>query len=191
VLSAEHRESLVARARAELSLRLARARGEKIEWAGKPLFHEGWPIFSSKGRIVLGLDCRLRGGPVRTRLVARPSALIELGDYVGIGFGSEITAAQLVRVGDYTRIGPLVSIYDTSFHPVDEGEEVKTAPVEIGKNVWIGRQAMIFAGVSIGDHSVVASGAVVTHSIPPRTVVAGNPAKVVREVNASEDWRRD
>ena len=191
MLSAEHRESLVARARAELSLRLARARGEKIEWAGKPLFHEGWPIFSAKGSIVLGLDSRLRGGPVRTRLVARPEARIELGDYVGMGFGSEITAAQLVRIGDHTRIGPMVTIYDTSFHPVDEGEEIKAAPVEIGNNVWIGRQAMVFAGVSIGDHSVVASGAVVTRDIPPRTVVAGNPAKVVREVRASDGWWRD
>jgi acetyltransferase-like isoleucine patch superfamily enzyme len=190
VLSAEHRESLVARARAELSLRLARLRREKIEWAGKPLFHEGWPIFDAKGKIVLGIDTRLRGGPVRIQLVARPSARIELGDYVGMGFGSEITAAHLVTIGDHTRIGPMVTIYDTSFHSVDEGEEVKSGPVKIGRNVWIGRQAMIFAGVSIGDHSVVASGAVVTRDVPPRTVVAGNPAKVVREVIASDGWSR-
>ncbi len=114
-----------------------------------------------------------------------------LGDYVGINFGSEITAECLVTVGDRTRIGPFVTIYDTSFHAVNEGEETKIAAVEIGSNVWIGRQAMILPGVTIGDHSVVASGAVVTRDVPPRTLVAGNPARVVGEVRAADDWWRE
>jgi acetyltransferase-like isoleucine patch superfamily enzyme len=57
---------------------------------------------------------------------------------------------------------------------------LKTAPVKIGDNVWIGMNAVILKGVTIGDNSVVAAGAVVTKSIAPNTIVAGNPAVVVK-----------
>ena len=58
--------------------------------------------------------------------------------------------------------------------------KLKTAPVKIGDNVWIGMNAVILKGVIIGDNSVVAAGAVVTKSIAPNTIVAGNPAIVVK-----------
>ena len=57
---------------------------------------------------------------------------------------------------------------------------MKTAPVKIGDNVWIGMGAVILKGVTIGDNSVVAAGAIVTKSIPANTIVAGNPAEVVK-----------
>jgi acetyltransferase-like isoleucine patch superfamily enzyme len=60
----------------------------------------------------------------------------------------------------------------------------------LGDNVWIGRAAIVLPGVTIGDHSMVAAGSVVTKDVPPRVVVAGNPAKVVREITASDEWRR-
>jgi len=59
--------------------------------------------------------------------------------------------------------------------------KLKTAPVKIGDNVWIGMGAVILKGVTIGDNSVVAAGAIVTKSIPPNTIVAGNPALVVKK----------
>jgi acetyltransferase-like isoleucine patch superfamily enzyme len=132
----------------------------------------------------------MRSGPVRTRLNTGPNGRIEFGVNAGTGYGVEIFSETLVKVGDHASISAFVTIYDTSFHSVDEGEEVRTAPVEIGKNVWIGRQATILPGVKIGDHSVVASGAVVSREVPPRTVVAGNPAKPIRDVTASDDWKR-
>ncbi len=55
-------------------------------------------------------------------------------------------------------------------------------PVTIGKNVWIGDHATILPGVTIGDGAVVAAGAVVTKDVPPRTVVAGVPAKIIRTI---------
>jgi acetyltransferase-like isoleucine patch superfamily enzyme len=188
--SSERRAALVARARAEAALRLARARGQDIEWSGGPLFYEGWPIFRAEGRISLGDDCRLRGGPVRTRLITRPEGRIVFGDRVGVNFGSEITSECLVTIGDDTALGPYVTIYDTSFHAVSEGEDVKSAPVAIQSNVWVGRQVLILPGVTIGDHSVVASYSVVSRDVPARTLVAGNPARPVREVSASDGWRR-
>jgi acetyltransferase-like isoleucine patch superfamily enzyme len=58
--------------------------------------------------------------------------------------------------------------------------KLKTAPVKIGDNVWIGMNAVILKGVTIGDNSIVAAGAVVTKSVPANTIVAGNPAAVVK-----------
>jgi acetyltransferase-like isoleucine patch superfamily enzyme len=164
--------------------------GHDLRWTGKLYFYEGWPILRAKGPIVMGRDCRMRGGTVRSRLTTGPDGRIELGINVGIGYGAEIFAEKLVRIGDRASISAHVTIYDTSFHPVDEGEEVRTAPVEIGRNVWIGRQVIILPGVTIGEHSVVASGSVVSREVPPRTLVAGNPAKPVREVTASDGWQR-
>ena len=127
---------------------------------------------------------------MRTRLITRAGGRIELGDRVGINFGTEICAEHLVKIGDDVAIGPHTAIYDTNFHPVGEDDEVTFGPVEIGSNAWIGRQALILPGVTIGDHSVVASGAIVVRDVPPRTLVAGNPAQVVREIVAGEGWRR-
>lgn len=191
MLSPEKRAALAARARAELGLRLARARGREIEWSGKPLFLEGCrPIFRTDGPIDLGAHCRLRGGPTRTRFITRGGGRIEIGDGVGMNYGCEITAEHLVKVGAATGFGPLVVIFDTSFHPLGEGEEVKSGPVVIGSNVWVGRHALILPGVTVGDHSVIAAGSVVARDVPPRTVVAGNPAKPLREIQAADDWRR-
>ena len=189
-LSPERRISLVARVRAELGLRFARVRGRQIRWSGKPVFYEGWPILRTDGPIVLGLNCRLRGGPVRTRLITRAGGQIVLGERVGINFGTEICAEHLIRIGDDVAIGPMTTIYDTNFHPLGEGDEIRSGPVEIDANVWIGRQALILPGVKIGVHSVVASGAVVTRDVPPRVLVAGNPARVVREISAADGWHR-
>jgi acetyltransferase-like isoleucine patch superfamily enzyme len=191
VLSPEKRTALAARAWAELGLRLARARRREIEWSGKPLFWEACrPIFRTDGPIDLGADCRLRGGPTRTRFITRGGGRIELGDGVGMNYGCEITAEHLVKIGDATGFGPLVVIFDSSFHPLGEGEEVKSGPVVIGANVWVGRHALILPGVTVGDHAVIAAGSVVARDVPPRTVVAGNPAKPLREIQAADDWRR-
>ena len=192
-LSPEHRTALAGRARAELGLRLARARGGELSWRGKPFFNEGresWPIFQIDGPIDLGSNCRFRGGPVHTRIITRSGGRIEFGDAVGINFGVEILAEHLITVGDGAAISPHVTIFDTNFHPLSEGDEIKGGPVAIGANAWIGRQALILPGVTIGDHSVVASGAVVTHDVPPRMLVAGNPARAVREIKATDGWRR-
>jgi maltose O-acetyltransferase len=62
--------------------------------------------------------------------------------------------------------------------------------VHIGDNVWIGRSAIILPGVTIGDNAVVAAGAVVTKDVPDATLVAGNPARVVRTLVVDDGWRR-
>jgi maltose O-acetyltransferase len=84
----------------------------------------------------------------------------------------------------------MVLIMDSDHHEISpenrwlsSGEIV---PIIIGNNVWLGSRSIILKGVTIGDHSVVGAGAVVTKSVPPKTIVAGNPAKVVRDLEHAE-----
>jgi acetyltransferase-like isoleucine patch superfamily enzyme len=67
---------------------------------------------------------------------------------------------------------------------------VRVAPTRLGNNVWIGRGAIVVPGVTIGDHSVVGAGSVVTHDVPPLTLVAGNPARPIRTLSSHAGWRR-
>ncbi|CAM4033642.1 sugar O-acetyltransferase [Shewanella aquimarina] len=90
-----------------------------------------------------------------------------------------------ITIGRQTMIGPNVQCY-TANHPLDserrcEGWEQAEA-ILIGERVWIGGGAIILPGVTIGDEAVVAAGAVVTKDVPPKTLVGGNPARVIRYI---------
>lgn len=108
---------------------------------------------------------------------------IRFGKNVFINFGCTILDCTHVEIGDNVLIGPRVQIY-TATHPLQpqkrlEGKESAKA-VTIGKNVWLGGACVILPGVWIGDNAVIGAGAVVTRDVPENTVVAGNPAKVIR-----------
>jgi acetyltransferase-like isoleucine patch superfamily enzyme len=88
-----------------------------------------------------------------------------------------------VTIGANVRIAPYTIILDSDFHDViDHFSEGRSAPVVIEDNVWIATRATILKGVRIGRNSVVAAGAVVTHDVPPNTIVAGVPARVIRAI---------
>ncbi|UXU87616.1 sugar O-acetyltransferase [Burkholderia sp. S-53] len=89
-----------------------------------------------------------------------------------------------LEIGDDVMIGPNVSLI-TSGHPVEPSRRrdfVVAKPITIERNVWIGAGATIIGGVTVGENSVVAAGAVVTRDIPPNTLVGGNPATVIRSI---------
>ncbi len=108
---------------------------------------------------------------------------IHLGSNVFFNFNCVILDCARVDIGDGTQIGPYVQIY-TATHPIDPtaraGGKEFAAPISIGKNVWIGGNAVILPGIKIGDNSVIAAGAVVTRDVPPNCVFAGSPAKLIR-----------
>ncbi len=118
-----------------------------------------------------------------------PDARIILGDDVGIS-GGTICAAVSVTIGHGTMLGANVTVADTDFHPVEHAAR-RYAPmphpqpedaVAIGNNVFIGTGAIILKGTTIGDNSVVGAGAIVKGTFEAGSILAGNPARVVRQV---------
>jgi len=114
---------------------------------------------------------------------------IEIGENFYSNYNLIILDCAKVLIGDNVMIGPNVSIY-TAGHPVhyeirNQGYEY-AFPVSIGNNVWIGGNAVINPGVTIGDNSVVGSGSVVTKDIPGNVIAAGNPCKVLRGINEED-----
>ncbi len=143
---------------------------------------ESVTLLSSCGSNAVGLNHR-----VIIRTIARGSK-IRVGNRVGIS-GAAIVARVGIDIGDEVMIGANAKIIDTDFHPLDaeeriamREEQIQSAPIRIGRRAWIGAGAYILKGVRVGDESVIGAGAVVTKDVPPRTVVAGNPAKVVKRL---------
>ena len=96
-----------------------------------------------------------------------------------------VACFKQISVGNNVIISEDVVIRDSDNHVLD-GDKPMSDPIVIGNGVWIGMRAIILKGVNIGDGAVVAAGAVVTHEVPARSLVAGVPARVIRE-NVS--WR--
>mgnify|MGYP001093629900 CR=1 FL=1 len=110
---------------------------------------------------------------------------IYLGDNVFLNVLCTILDCNEVRLGNHVMVGPGVQIY-TAAHllqaePRNQGWEV-AKPVVVDDNVWIGGSAILLPGVRVGLNAVVGAGAVVTRDVPANTVVAGNPARVIREI---------
>lgn len=114
---------------------------------------------------------------------------IHLGHDVFLNVQCTILDCAEVHIGDHVMIGPAVQLY-TAAHLLEaearnQGLEV-AKPIEVHDNVWIGGGAILLPGVTIGRNAVVGAGAVVPRSVPASTVVAGNPARVVRRLDPQQ-----
>ena len=107
-----------------------------------------------------------------------------LGKNVFINYDCTFLDMGGITIEDDVLIGPKVSVL-TEEHPVDSAirQKLGVKPVHIKRNVWIGAGAMILPGVTLGENSVVAAGAVVSKDVPANTLVGGVPAKVLKELN--------
>jgi acetyltransferase-like isoleucine patch superfamily enzyme len=124
----------------------------------------------------------------------------KIGDFTLLN-GALIMANESIEIGSHCLISWNVGIADSDFHPIDAAQrridtmalapfykdrparpEIKAAPVRIHDNVWIGMNAVILKGVTVGENSIIAAGAVVSKDVPPNVVVAGNPAVIVKRL---------
>ena len=109
-----------------------------------------------------------------------------LGNYIYFNFGVTLVDDTHVYIGDSTMLGPNVVIA-TAGHPILPELRVKAyqynATVHIGKNCWLGAGVIVLPGITIGDNTVVGAGSVVTKDLPPNVIAAGNPCRVLREIN--------
>ena len=131
---------------------------------------------------------------------------IIIGDYCYIGDSTRIWSADSIEIGHRVLIAHCVNIFDNNTHPVspnkrhknfidivnsgfpsDIGEiKLDENPVVICDDVWIGCNAIILPGVTIGVGGIVGAGSVVTKDVPPYTIVGGNPARILRELSDEE-----
>ena len=149
-----------------------------------------------KGRIIVGDDVVVDGKcsfVFATRYCENPT--LEIGHHTYIRHRSAFTIGERITIGNYCRIAGGVRILDSPGHPTDPNDRKAGMPaprdrvraVNIEDNVWIGTNATILPGVTIGANSVVAMESVVTKDVPANTVVAGNPARVVRQLKPEID----
>jgi maltose O-acetyltransferase len=118
---------------------------------------------------------------VPVELAAIAGGTLEIGERTFLNYGISISAHQSVRIGQQCLLGTYVNIMDNHWHDIlDRRATPPSQPVVIEDNVWLGNRVIVLPGVTIGHDTVVGAGAVVTKSLPPRCVAAGNPARVIR-----------
>ena len=117
-----------------------------------------------------------------------------IGDYTRVGLGNTIIGP--VNIGSHVNLAQNITVTGLNHNfedvntPIDK-QGVSTSPVVIEDDVWVGANAVILPGVTIGKHSVVAAGSVVSKSIPPYSVCAGIPARVVKQYDfESKEWKK-
>jgi len=121
-----------------------------------------------------------------------PNGRLIVGNNVYINQGAVflVEGGCAIILGDHSKIGNNVRIFTSNYHPVSEGESVRSGDVRLGRNCWIGTNVTILPNVTIGAHSVVATGSIVTKDVPEKSVIAGAPAKGIDVVTCSDDWIR-
>lgn len=144
------------------------------------------PRIENWGTLVIGDEIIITSLNVPAELVVMDGAQLIIGHHVRINYGVSICATEKILIGDRSRIGPHTMIVDSDFHDLyDRHLRPKSQPVVIEQDVWVGAKASILKGVTIGRGSVVGTGAVVTKSVEPYTIVAGVPAKPVGKIDAA------
>ena len=139
---------------------------------------------------IVEIFSELTGNKVDSSFMCFPPFYTDFGKNITIGknvffnTGCSFQDRGGITIGDGTMIGMNVTIATLNHGlPLETRNITYPSPVIIGENVWIGSNATILPGVTIGDNSVVAAGAVVTKDVPENTVVAGVPAKVIKKIN--------
>lgn len=165
---------------------------------GKGLRMKGWPfVFQFPGSsVVMGENVRINseffsnllGLYQRTIIIARGGGQITIGNHVGIS-GSTIYSRGHITIGAHTIIGANCKIIDNDMHSLDVEERnhdifdnLVCKDVTIGDSVFVGCNCIILKGTQIGDRCVIGAGSVVSGAFPPDSVIAGNPARVIRSL---------
>lgn len=118
------------------------------------------------------------------RIECLPNAVLEIGDKTYINHDSEIRCREHVSIGNNVSIAYNVLIQDSDYHTMNKEDgtpKPQTLPIVIEDDVWIGANAIVLKGVTLGRGCVIAAGAVVTKSAPAYSLVGGNPARIIKQ----------
>jgi acetyltransferase-like isoleucine patch superfamily enzyme len=156
-------------------------------------------ILGDSDKIVIGSHSFIRG---KLEISASGGA-ISIGEWCYVGADTRIWSVASIEIGNRVLIAHSVNIMDNLTHPLQAAqrhEQIKAIftrghprkisldekPIKICDDAWIGAGAIVLRGVTVGQGGIVAAGAVVTKDVPPHTIVAGNPAVVVKELSPDE-----
>jgi maltose O-acetyltransferase len=145
----------------------------------------GRPAISNRGRMVIGERVQLISTIATLEIVSEPGASLTIGERTLVNFGCSLVATQSLTIGARCHIGPYTMMLDNDYHRVEPERRLErppSLPIVVEDNVWVGVRVIVMAGVTIGQDSCVGAGSVVTADVPPRTLVAGVPARVIREL---------
>ncbi len=150
--------------------------------------------------IKIGRDTTVRG----ELFLFAHDGCIEIGEDCYIGENTKIWSANKIKIGNQVLISHNVNIHDTNGHPINsqarhkhyreilktghpkDDIELSSSPITILDNAWICFNSVILKGVTIGEGAIIGAGSVVTKDVAPWTIVAGNPAKLIREIPENE-----
>jgi acetyltransferase-like isoleucine patch superfamily enzyme len=158
--------------------------GRRLQLGPRTVF-TGRLVLGPGVQVTIGADCR-----IGKRVLITGRGQVSVGNNTLLN-GCWIGCEQKVDIGSFCLISDC-DIADTAFHNLSPRLrhepliERTVAPVQIGDNVWIGARSIVLKGVTIGNDSVVGAGTVVRENVPPRVVVAGNPAAVVKQFRDDE-----
>ena len=196
------------RIRNELLRRLASPAIRARFWLSGIQWGRGWRVFGMPiiqrhrgSRIILGEGLELRSWKRSNPLVPNhpvvlatrtAEAAIRVGNDCGFT-GATLVAAKSIQIGDRVLLGSNVIIMDTDFHPLAPHERAtnpsdgKSAPVTIEDDVFVGMNAVILKGVTIGRGSVIGANSVITEDVAANVIAAGNPGRVIRSLAPEQD----
>lgn len=165
-------------------------------------FYEEAKVFnykSDKTLIKIGAETHIRG----ELLIFSYGGEIQIGNNCYVGEGTRIWSGEKIEIGDNVLISHNVNIMDTNSHEIDAQERkettlhiftkghpiekgnIVTKPIKIENHVWINFNSIILKGVTIGEGSIISAGSIVTKDVPPYSLVAGTPAKVIKSISPS------
>lgn len=161
---------------------------------------EVYNFLNDRSKIVIGDNTHIRG----ELLTFAYGGLIEIGSDSYIGEGTRIWSGERIKIGNSVLIAHNCNLIDNDSHEIEAFERaegfknlikhghskvqgnIASAPIFVGDFAWLSYNTSVLKGVRVGKGSIVAAGSVVTKDVPDWTIVAGNPAKVVREIPQSE-----
>ncbi|MFH1701758.1 MAG: DapH/DapD/GlmU-related protein [Candidatus Zixiibacteriota bacterium] len=169
----------------------------RCKHVGKGVYFESnFPLILGYGSVSVGDSVKISGNAtfiVSYKVNDNPEIII--GNNVYIGYATVFSSAEKITIGNRVLIAMGAQFYDNNNHPLDPQARLENKPVEkeniapviIEDDVWIGANAVILKGVTVGRGSVVALNSVVSKDVHPMSIVAGNPAKVVRKIESISD----
>ncbi len=164
--------------------------------SGPVIVYERIPKIMGSLRIELGARVTLAGNQTWIAAGDASEKTLRVGDDSYLGYGVVAVSGSLISLGRHVMVSDRVRLSGSDGHPRDPlarargevGDATTVGPISIEDYAWIGAHALIMKNVTIGRGAIVAAGAVVTASVPPLTIVGGNPARPIGEIPCPPEW---